>query len=278
MNSPQTIKDILLKSDTFLKLKGITNSRLESELLISHILNLSRLDLYLKFDTILEDSCIDLLREKVLERSKRVPLQYIIEEVSFLKSNLYVNKQVLIPRPETEFLCDTLIKEYSYKNSFLDIGTGSGAIAISLAMGMSNKTIDALDISEEALNIARQNALKNKVEINFFQSDLFQKVTKKYDVIISNPPYISEEEYKSLEAELFFEPKLALVSEDEGLAHIYRIIEKAPEYLNEEGLLFIETGAYQSEKIKKFSSQYSYKKIDVLKDLNQMNRFVKLEI
>jgi release factor glutamine methyltransferase len=278
MNSHLTIKDILIKSDDFLKNKGIKNSRLEAELLISHFLNLSRLDLYLKFDSELNEKIVDLLREKVLQRSKRMPLQYVINEVSFLDAKLYVDDNVLIPRPETEFLCDLLIKNYSDKNSFLDIGTGSGAIAISLALNLPNKTIEALDISEKALSVAKKNAKDNNAHINFFLSDLFQNVNRKYDLIISNPPYVSDLEYQTLESELFFEPKQALVSDNEGLAHIFEIIAKAPDYLNENGLLFIETGAFQSEKIKDFSLKFNYKNIDIIKDLNNFNRFVKLEI
>jgi len=278
MNSHLTIKDILIKSDDFLKNKGIKNSRLEAELLISHFLNLSRLDLYLKFDSELNEKIVDLLREKVLQRSKRMPLQYVINEVSFLDAKLYVDDNVLIPRPETEFLCDLLIKNYSDKNSFLDIGTGSGAIAISLALNLPNKTIEALDISEKALSVAKKNAKDNNAHINFFLSDLFQNVNRKYDLIISNPPYVSDLEYQNLESELFFEPKQALVSDNEGLAHIFEIIAKAPDYLNENGLLFIETGAFQSEKIKDFSLKFNYKNIDIIKDLNNFNRFVKLEI
>ncbi len=277
MNNDNTIKDILLKSDQFFKTKGIKNSRLEAELILSHFLKLSRFDLYLKFDQNISDSMIQILREAVMLRSKHKPLQYITQTTYFHKAELYLNEKVLIPRPETELMVEMILKNHSESRAFLDIGTGSGAITIALALEIKGATFTAVDISEEALIVARKNAENNHVNINFKQSDLFSSTNETYDVIISNPPYVSEEEYAVLEPELYYEPKLALVSDNKGLSHIFKIIQEAQSHLNIGGYLYLEIGSNQAEEIKDFACQFTYESIEVFQDLNQFDRIVRLK-
>lgn len=280
MNETLTIKDILLKTDDFFKQKKIVNSRYEAELLLAYFLKIDRLAIYLRFDQIVSEESVNLIRDAVIKRAKRYPLQYILNEISFLNVKLKINESVLIPRPETEYLCEMIVKEYSNKNTkkdFLDLCTGSGAIALSLKKDLPHINMLASDISEEALQTAKNNAVYNQLNIHFLNSDLFEKIDRQFDLIVSNPPYISEEEYQSLEPELFFEPKLALVSENKGLAHVFRILDHAFNYLKEHGILYLEIGAYQAEEISKYSANLNYKNVEIIKDLNQLNRFIRLE-
>lgn len=277
MANEPTIRDILLKTDQFFKNKGFKNSRLEAELIMAHFLDLSRFDLYLKFENELSQDEVNALREAVLSRAKHKPLQYITQKVHFYNGIFYVNENVLIPRPETELMVEKILIDHPEARKILDIGTGSGAIAIALAMENKNINISAIDISWEALEIAKKNAKLNQVEIDFLQSDLFDKVTDKFDLIVSNPPYISERDYQDLEPELFFEPKTALVSDNDGLDHIFRIISQATDYLNDNGVLLLEIGYDQANQIKDFACQFSYKSIEVFKDLNSLDRIVRLK-
>ncbi len=280
MNKPMTIKEILLKTDDFFKQKNIVNSRYEAELILSFFLKTDRLNIYLNFDQIVEEEKINQIREAIVKRSKRYPLQYLLKESSFLNVKLCLNENVLIPRHETEYLCEIIINEFKLKQhklDILDLCTGSGAIAVALKKELPEVSMIASDISEKALEIAMSNAKKNQVEITFLKSDLYEKIEGQFDLIVTNPPYVSEEEYQSLEPELFFEPKLALVSENKGLAHIYRIIDDGCRHLKDHGVIYIEVGAYQIDSILSYSANKNYRNISVIKDLNQFNRFIRME-
>ena len=226
-----TIKEILLKSSDYLKNKGVPSPRYDTELILSHVLKMSRMSLYLEFERNIAEEQAGIIRQAIVERGKRKPLQYILGSVRFGDCIIEVNENVLIPRPETEFMVDKICKTHSYSNRILDICTGSGAIAIALKKRFSNAEVFATDVCEKALNVAINNARKNECEIKFIQSDLFDafrqgqslqiedahRFLNSFDTIVSNPPYISDEDFEKLEPELFFEPKTALVAENNGL-------------------------------------------------------------
>lgn len=213
--------------------------------------------------------------EKFLkQRKKHKPLAYILKNAEFFGFEFFVNKNVLIPRPETEELVDLVQKNINEKSKVLDIGTGSGAIAITLQK-LTNASVFAVDISRKAISVAKRNEKKLDVDVEFFRSNLFEKLCGEvFDVIVSNPPYISEDEFKTLEKDVQeFEPKLALVAENDGLAIYEKIIKQAPKHLSENGKIFFEVGHMQAEKVKSLLEK-DFENITIKKDLEGKNRIV----
>lgn len=204
------------------------------------------------------------------------PIQYLIGYVNFYGLNIKVNENVLIPRYETEFLVEKTInysKMFNNKVKILDIGTGSGAIAIALSKKI-NCDVDAVDISNEALNVASINAIDNNSNINFIQSDLFKNINNKYDIIISNPPYIGEDE-KIMDSVDKYEPHLALYAKDNGLYFYKRILEDAKNYLNDKFIIAFEIGCLQANSIMQIAQNYfSNANIIVEKDLSGKDRYL----
>ena len=217
------------------------------------------------------------LKEGLKKLEKGYPVQYIVGNVNFYGNFIKVNKDVLIPRFETELLVQKTIKYienfFDKEIKILDIGTGSGAIAISLKKEVKSK-IDAVDISKKALKTAKENAKINNVDIDFYQSDVFSKVNEKYDVIISNPPYISEDE----EIENIVknnEPSIALFAKNNGLEFYQKILKDAKKHINKKALIAFEIGRHQAKEIKAIAKQYFPKsKIKIEKDFPGEDRFL----
>lgn len=207
--------------------------------------------------------------------SKGIPLQYAIGKWNFYGRDFIINENVLIPRPETELLVDEILKLDLEDKSILDIGTGSGAIAITLSLE-SKASIYASDISQKALEMAKQNAENFGVNIEFYLSDVFNEIPKdkKIDIIVSNPPYLTEDEYLEIDKLLYHEPKNALVAGDKGYEIYERIIEEARDRLNENGLLFFEIGFEQGDIIKELLIKNGYKNIQIKKDYGNKDRIV----
>ncbi len=273
----RTILEILDQVTGFLKSKKIKNSRLNAEQIISHVLKIKIFDLYLIDDNVVSIEDKKQIENFMLRRATYEPLQYILGETNFYGNKMLVNRTVLIPRPETEYLVEKIIKENPGANSILDIGTGSGAIAIALAKEMNPAIIDAIDISDAALEIAKKNSEINKVNINFFQSDVFSNVYCKYDIIVSNPPYIPEDEFEKLPIEIKnFEPRMALVANKTGLIFYKKILGKASDFLNEKGEIYFEIGYNNGEKIKKLAEKSGFTNIEIKKDLNDFDRIIKI--
>ncbi|MBK7106449.1 MAG: peptide chain release factor N(5)-glutamine methyltransferase [Ignavibacteriae bacterium] len=276
-----SILQLIERSADYLNSKGVESPRLNAELLLANILDCNRMQLYLKYDQPLKDLEISKYREYISRRGKREPLQYIIGKVEFYGLNFIVNKNVLIPRQETEILIDTIL-EYVKSQSeikILDIGTGSGNIAIALAKNLSDAEIDSIDISKEAIEIAKQNAKINSVDdkINFIVNDFknFNNIENQYDIIVSNPPYINLKEYNLLEKELLeFEPKISLTDFNDGLSFYNLISQKANLLLKKNGIVFYEVGIYQSEQVKKIFEQNNFGKINIRKDYLGIDRVV----
>lgn len=217
--------------------------------------------------------------EEALERLKKgEPVQYIVGDVNFYGNIIKVNKNVLIPRRETEELVEktlTCLKEHlNTQIKILDIGTGSGCIAITLKKLLPLSEIDALDISKEALEVAKSNAKLNKVHINFIESNLFQNIKDKYDCIISNPPYISKDE-KIMDIVKNNEPHLALYAKENGLYFYHQILKEAKKYLSSKSIISFEIGETEGKDIIKIAKKYFPKSQIILKqDLQHLDRFI----
>ncbi len=246
-----SIRDIQQKTVDYFTSKGVPNPKLETDLLIAHVLGLKRLDLYLDIHRPLTEAQLDMLRPMVKRRASREPLQYILGYSEFCGMRLKVSPATLIPRQETEELIE-LIRDRIVKAPLriLDLGTGSGAIAIALANLYPEATVTATDQSNAALDIARENAQRfvTKNPIQFQQGNWFDAVdpSLRYDLIVANPPYLTEAEMASAEPEVAaHEPASALVAGPDGLDDLRRIISQAPAHLAPGGWLALETGIAQ---------------------------------
>ncbi|MDD4980354.1 MAG: peptide chain release factor N(5)-glutamine methyltransferase [Candidatus Omnitrophica bacterium] len=258
----------------------------EAELLFTDILNCDRLSLYVNKDLSLDKISSSLVSAALKRRIKSEPIQYILGKAEFMGLQFKVTPDVLIPRPETEILVETAIKLVSGVRcqvsgvNILDLGTGSGCIAVSLAKFLPEAEIHATDISESALEIARANARLNRVDnsISFFQSDLLTAYSLEltaYDIIVSNPPYVPTQEIDTLQPEIQYEPRIALDGGEEGLDFYRRIIQDAPGYLKEGGFLIMEAGFGQKDAIKNvFQKSGFFKVIEWIKDYNNIDRVV----
>ncbi|MDP3732362.1 MAG: peptide chain release factor N(5)-glutamine methyltransferase [Candidatus Omnitrophota bacterium] len=254
----------------------------ETELLFTDILNCNRLSLYLNKDIFLDKAKSSLVSSVLKKRIRGEPLQYILGKTEFMGLEFKITPDVFIPRPETEILVEKTIDIFHSSkfivHSLLDIGTGSGCIAISLAKFLPKAKITAIDISENAIKIAKQNALLNNVKVNFLTSDLFSNYelrTTNYELIISNPPYIPTQEIETLQPEVKYEPYMALDGGKDGLNFYRRIIDKASRYLKKGGFLIMEMGFNQKDAIKNIFQKSGYFQIiESIKDYNNMDRVI----
>jgi len=282
-----TIQKILSWTEEYFNSKKIPEARLSAELLLAHLLKMKRLDLYLQFERILIPAELKKYREFVQRRARHEPVQYITGEQDFMGFTFSVTPDVLIPRQETELLVETVIQEINsntdHQLSVLDIGTGSGAIAISLALHCNHCKITAIDQSPSALKIATQNAEKLKANgIDFLEMDILIEESNslpKFDLLVSNPPYISEKDYHQLQPQVKnFEPRDALLAGKSGLEFIEQLISKSRNLLQPTGKLLLEVGYNQSEAVQRLLSKHKYKNIELIKDYNQFTRIVKAKI
>lgn len=220
------------------------------------------------------------IMDAVEKRLKHIPLAYIFGKTSFFGYDFDVDKNVLIPRLDTEVLVEKLVEDVNLKtgkSSVLDIGTGSGAIAIVVQKETGAK-VTAVDVSQKALDIAKRNAKKNNADVDFILSDLFENVDGKFDFVVSNPPYIETDVVKGLDKEVVEnEPILALDGGVDGLDYYRKIVNDAPKYLNKNGKLYFEIGYNQAETVSALM-QKSFKNIQVFKDYGDNNRVVVGEI
>jgi len=281
-----TVLESIKLSTQFLTKKGIESPRANAEILLADILNCKRLDLYLLFDRPLTEIELQRYRDYLKKRSNFIPLQYILGKVEFYGLELSVNQSVLIPRPETELLVENIINQFSDKNnlSILDIGCGSGNISIALAVNLDPVKIIAADINGEALKIARINAKQHNVieKINFVKHDILKEELnnfQKFDIIVSNPPYVSKEDFSSLQKEVRdFEPRSAVTDENDGYTFFKVIAEKASQNLKENGKLFFEIAEGQSDEVNQIMNANNFTNIEVIKDYQRIDRIVCGEI
>ena len=219
----------------------------------------------------------DKLEEGIKKLEQGIPVQYIVGNVEFYGNIIEVNENVLIPRFETEELVDRVIKRLKNKNNLdiVDLGTGSGCIAISLAKNL-NSNVDAVDISKEALEVAKKNAINNNVNINFYLGDMLKPLNKKYDVIISNPPYIAYDE-KIMNIVKNNEPHIALYADNNGLYYYEQILKNVKDYLKKDYLIAFEIGYKQAKEIESLAHTYLSCKVTIEKDLSGKDRYVFIE-
>lgn len=277
-----TVLEAIQKSTEFLAKKGVESPRLQSELLLAHVLKTQRLKLYLDFAKELDENETDAFREVIKRRGDREPLQHILGGTSFCGLEIAVNRHVLVPRPETELLAEEGWKFLNSLNGparFLDFGTGSGCIAIALVHFASAATGSALDKSPDALSVARENAAQNNARnrIDFFQSDGFGAVDpgQRFDLIISNPPYIPAAEIAALQEEVRdFDPRAALDGGADGL-EFYRILaEQAGAFLAAEGKLMAEFGDGQENSVADIFQGNRWTVQRIISDLNSRPRII----
>lgn len=277
-----TVLEVIQRSTEFLEKKGVDSPRLQVELLLAHVLGMQRMKLYLNFERVLTDEELGKLRELIKRRGNREPLQHIVGSANFCGLEFAVNRHVLIPRPETELLAERAWSFLAGKvppPTALDFGTGSGCLAILLAVKCPQAEIHALDISGEALATARQNARRHDVQdrIQFHQGDGFDAVPagKKFSLIISNPPYISSEEISTLDPEVReHDPRLALDGGLDGLDFYRRLAGGAQAWLAADGVLMMEFGEGQAAAIEKLFQGQKWIVEAVEPDYTQRLRFL----
>ncbi|MCX5698841.1 MAG: peptide chain release factor N(5)-glutamine methyltransferase [Candidatus Omnitrophica bacterium] len=253
----------------------------EAELVYSYVLNCDRLSLYLNKDAILDKDRSVLISQILERRISGEPLQYILGRCEFMGLEFKVDRRALIPRPETEILISCALEKLKSSGKtapgkILDLGTGSGCIAICLAKLLPQALIWATDISLAALRLAKENADLHKVKVKFLHSDIFSALKKdqeKFDLIISNPPYISRQEFRGLAKEISFEPVLALEAGIDGLDFYRRIISQAAGYLKEDGFLILEMGLGQRRSIENIlRKSKNFEIMEIVKDYNNIER------
>ena len=276
-----TVLDLINLSTEYLVKKEIESPRVNAELLLAHTLKCKRLDLYLSYDRPLSEDEVSIYREFIKRRSRSEPLQYIIGKVEFYGLEFLVNPSVLIPRPETEILVEAILNSVNKNDriKILDIGVGSGNISVSLAKHLPNSEITATDLSLPAIETAKENAKLNNVleRINFTKQDINVESfsEEKFDIVVSNPPYISKEEFPNLKDELkVYEPKNALTDFLDGLNYFRIISKKSKSILNKNGKLYFEVGQGQAEDVKKILSENNFSDISFVKDYLKIDRVV----
>ena len=281
----KTLLEIIRLSTDHLNRLGIPSPRREAEELIADCLNLKRIDLYIQYNYPLNEDELEKCRDSIKRRCKGEPSQYIRGFVDFFNCKILVNPNVLIPRHETEILVDIiskkLEKEASLQDKVLwDICCGSGCIGISLKKKFPELSVTLSDISKEALLVAKENAAINNTDVNFLLGNLFEPYgDRKADYIVSNPPYIAESEFQSLQKEVAqFEPKLALISGSTGLEFYEYFAKHIRKYLQPHGKAWFEIGAGQGNALIDLFKFNKFDTISVEKDWSQHDRFFSLEI
>lgn len=272
------ILDVINKTAPYFEKSGVESPRLTIELLLAHVLKKRRLDLYLEFERDLDDKTLEALREMVKRRVAGEPVQYITGETEFCGLKFAVDRRVLIPRPETELLVEAVVEREPGK--IVDVGTGSGCIAVALAKRLPGGEITAIDSSRDALEVAAENVKCHGLEkkIRFLQGDLLEALPDSFtaDAIVSNPPYIASGELAKLPREVKdFEPVRALVAGEDGLEVIRRLVVGAKRFLSSpNGFVALEMGAGQHAAVEQLFVGAHYKVAQVLKDLQGHERVI----
>lgn len=281
MNEPMlTVLEIIKRTTGFLTQRGVESSRLEAELLIGHALGLSRMQLYLQFERPLTEAELEKIRPLVKRRGGREPLQYILGTTEFSGLKLKTDRRALIPRPETEYLLELLAPRLTRAPArILDLGTGSGALALALASAYPGAAVRAVDKSTEALALARENAEQCGLgaRVQFLVSDWFSALEQdaEFELIVANPPYLSDEEMRATQSEVKdFEPAMALSAGPDGAAALQQIIPEARPHLTAGGLLACETGIAQHRQLQELAAGSGYARTESLCDLTGRERYL----
>ena len=263
------VNDAIAFAEQELKRSNNLNSRLDSEILVSYLINIPRENIYSKLKENLPSNKTEELQKLVSRRVKKEPIAYILNNKEFWSTNFYVDRSVLIPRPETEVLIDLILSKINYKQNYLnilDIGTGSGCILISLLKELINAKGIGVDKSSKAITIAKKNSISQQVDNRalFKNVNLEEiKFDKKFDLIVSNPPYLPDVSLKNLNSDIkLYEPKIALQGGVQGVDFLYKIIDLASKILKINGLLGLEIGDNQFHILAKYLNKNRFKILD----------------
>ena len=272
-----TVLDVLQSTTAYFKKRKIDNPRLNAEHLLAHVLGRKRLDLYLEFERELTESELVPLRDVVRRRGEGEPLQHLLGTVEFCGHTFLCDSRALVPRPETEELVELLKSEIqSLESEILDVGTGSGVIALSLAKEFPEAEIQAVDISEDALALARENAarLDLRDNVRFFKSNLLENVDGVFDLIVANLPYIAAQDRHTLSREVLHDPEVALFAGGQGDELVRELIGQTPARLRLGGMLALEIGLGQSEGLLSRLAEKNYRDICLKNDYSGKTRFL----
>lgn len=286
MNEIWTIGRILKWTENFFKEKGIENPRLDAEVLLGHVLEKERIYLYVHFDEPLQPQELAAYREAIKQRIRRVPVAYIIGQREFMGLTFHVTEDTLVPRPDTEILVQAAIERLKKLGGadearpvrFADIGTGTGAICLSVLHYLPQATADTVDISEAARSVAEENAESLGVadRVKFYTGDLLAPLAEAYDAILSNPPYIPDADIEGLAPEVRCkEPRTALSGGADGLDFYRRLVVDSPALLKDDGFLAVEVGIHQAQAVAKMAVESGkFARTEIIKDYGGIERVV----
>jgi release factor glutamine methyltransferase len=276
-----TVLEVIKKTTDFFQAKGVESPRLNAELLVGHGLGLKRMQLYLQFERVLTAAELEKIRPLVRRRGQREPLQYVIGETEFAGVVLKTDRRALIPRPETELLIEMIGKSLTLPpKTILDLGTGSGAIALALGKLYAEAMVTGVDASEQALALAAENAVKCQLDgrCTWILSNWFTEIdpAARFDLIVANPPYLSAQETAETTPEVReFEPMSALTpANGDHISDLAAIVAQAPAHLADGGLLALETGITHHGALAELARQAGFSKIESRPDLTGRDRFV----
>lgn len=272
-----TVLDVLQSTTAYFKKRTIDNPRLNAEHLLAHVLGRKRLDLYLEFERELTESDLVPLRDLVRRRGEGEPLQHLLGTVEFCGHTFLCDSRALVPRPETEELVELLKSEIrSLESEILDVGTGSGVIALTLATEFPEAKISGIDISEDALALARENAARLDLSdrVRFFKSNLLENVDGIFDLIVANLPYVAAQDRHTLSREVLHDPEVALFAGGQGDELVRELIDQAPARLRPGGMLALEVGLGQSEALFARLAEKNYRDICSKNDYSGRPRFL----
>ncbi|MDC0642319.1 peptide chain release factor N(5)-glutamine methyltransferase [Candidatus Pelagibacter sp.] len=273
------IKSAVMEGTNILKDKAILSAQLDTEILMAKALDKNREYIILNLNKVLNIENLEYFKKLIQERATRKPIAYLLNKKLFWKSEFHVNKNTLIPRPDTEIIIEQILKATKHKNylKILDIGVGSGCILLSILKERKNFFGTGIDISKKSLEISRLNAKKLLVDerVKFYKSDVDKFAQGKYDLVVSNPPYIKTSDLKYLESDVLkFEPKLALDGGLDGLSVIRKVINKTSELLKKNGKFILEIGFDQKSKVIKLLNNKGFYINSSVKDLANNDRCV----
>jgi release factor glutamine methyltransferase len=272
-----TVLEVLQATTAYFKKHNVENARLNAEHLLAHVLGRKRIELYLEFERELAETELGALRDLVKRRSKGEPLQHLLGTVEFCGLTFLCDKRAMVPRPETEQLVELVESRIEDRESrIVDVGTGSGVIALSLAAKFHGAKVLAADVSDDALALAQENAarLNLSASVQFLKSRLLENVEGDFDVIVANLPYISTQDRHNLSREVLHDPQIALFAGERGDELVRELIDQAPSRLRPGGMLALEIGLGQNEGLLSALAEKNYRDICAKNDYSGVTRFL----
>ena len=277
MTKTKTVLEVLQATTAYFKKHDVASPRLNAEHLLAHVLGRKRIELYLEFERVLTQSELAPLRDLVKRRGEGEPLQYLLETVEFCGHVFLCDKRAMVPRPETEELVEFLKSEIQNpKSKILDVGTGSGVIALSLAAKFPDAEIVAVDISDDAVALAQENAARLSLagRVRFLKSNLLENVERTFDLVVANLPYVSTQARDTLSREVLHDPTVAVFAGARGDELVRELIAQAPSRLRPGRMLALEIGIGQSDALLSVLAEKNYRDISSKRDYSGVTRFL----